>query len=212
MAAIWYWNPPALERLVIDFEGQELLDQKLAKGGVVCVCPHWGNWEITAHAIATHYDAIALYDDRRLAEHTDRITRKRTRFGLTMASIQSKGLRVLLTALKSSRLVVVMPDQVPTRGNNVLVEFMGVKARTTTLIQSLVRHTGASVLLLTFQRVPRGFHIRVEPFPDQAMASDQETAAQTVNDEIKRVIERDPAQYQWEYKRFRRLPDVDYYA
>lgn len=212
MAAIWYWSPLALKRLVVGFDGQELLDQKLAQGGVICVCPHWGNWEITAHAIANRYDAIALYEGRRLAEHTDRITRKRTRFGLTMASTERKGLRVLLTALKSSRLVIVMPDQVPTRGNNVLVEFMGVKARTTTLVQSLVRHSGASVLLLTFQRVPRGFHIRIEPFPEKAMAGDQETAAQRVNDEIKRIIERDPAQYQWEYKRFRRLPDVDYYA
>lgn len=211
MAAIWFWKAKALEQLVVKFEGQELLDEKLAQGGVVCVCPHWGNWEITAHAIATRYVATALYDGRRLAEHTDRITRKRTRFGLTMASTEKNGLRILLSALKSSQLVVVMPDQVPTRGNNVIVDFMGVKARTTTMVQSLVRHTEAAVLLLTFERVPKGFHIRVELFPDHAMGDSKEIAAQTINDEIRRVIERDPAQYQWEYKRFRRLPGIDYY-
>ena len=211
MAAIWYWKPQALKRLVVQFEGQDLLNERLDIGGVICICPHWGNWEITLHAIATQYTATALYDARRLAKHTDRVTRMRSRFGLTMASVAASGLRVLLTALKSSQLVVVMPDQVPTRGNSVLVEFMGVKAVTTTMVHSLARHTNASVVLLTFQRVHNGFHIRAEPIAEQVTDEDPAVAAQAVNDEIARVILRDPAQYQWEYKRFRRVPDTDFY-
>ncbi|MCY3883894.1 MAG: lysophospholipid acyltransferase family protein [Gammaproteobacteria bacterium] len=212
MAAIWNWNAAALQNLIVRFDGRDLLEQELKRGGVICVCPHWGNWEVAAFAFGLNYEATSLYDARRLAGHVDRVTRLRSRFGLSMASIMPSGLRTVLRALRSSEVVLVLPDQVPTRGKNVVAKFMGIDAVTTTIVQSLSQHTGASITLLTFQRVPKGFHIRVEPISRSVDDDDPTTSAQAINDEIERVIQRDPAQYQWEYKRFRRIPDRDYYS
>lgn len=212
MAAIWYWDPEALKSLIVGFDGRDLLEQELKRGGVICVCPHWGNWEVASFAFGLNYKATALYDARRLADHDDHVKEMRSRFGLSMASILPSGLKVLLRALKSSEVVLVLPDQVPTRGKNVIVKFMGVEAVTTTIVQSLSQHTGASIVMLTFERVPHGFHIRVEPITTDLRDKDLDTSAQTINDEIERVIQRDPAQYQWEYKRFRRVPGQDYYS
>lgn len=211
MAAIWYWNPEALESLIVGFDGRDLLEQELKRGGVICVCPHWGNWEVASFAFGLNYKATALYDARRLADHVDHVTEMRSRFGLSMASILPSGLKVLLRALRSSEVVLVLPDQVPTRGKNVIVKFMGVEAVTTTIVQSLSQHTGASIVMLTFERVLNGFHIRVEPMSHAVLNVDPSISAQTINDEIARAIQRDPAQYQWEYKRFRRIPRRDYY-
>ena len=211
MAAIWYWKPEVLHNLIVEFEGKEFLQQELERGGVICVCPHWGNWEVASFAFGSNYKATALYDARRLADHVDHVTEMRSRFGLSMASILPSGLKVLLRALRSSEIVLVLPDQVPTRGKNVLVKFMGIDAITTTIVQSLSQHTGASVVMLTFQRVPKGFHIRVEPILSDVLNDDPADSAQVINDEVARVIQRDPAQYQWEYKRFRRVPGRDYY-
>lgn len=211
MAAIWYWSPDSLTKLIVSFEGKDLLQQELKKSGVICVCPHWGNWEVAAFAFGLNFDATALYDGRRLANHVERVTRMRSRFGLAMASVQPPGLRALIKALRSSEVVLVMPDQVPTRGKNVMVKFMGVSAITTTIVQSLSLHTGATVVLLSFERVAKGFHVQVEPISPSVLDEDPHISAQAVNDEIERVIQRDPAQYQWEYKRFRRVPGSHYY-
>lgn len=212
MAAMWYWNPKALQSLIVSFDGREFLDQELQRSGVICVCPHWGNWEVAAFAFGLNYEATSLYDARRLGGHVDRVTKMRSRFGLSMASIMPSGLRTVLKALRSSEVVLVLPDQVPTRGKNVVVKFMGIDAVTTTIVQSLSQHTGASIAMLTFQRVPQGFHIRVEPMSRSVDDDDPTISAQAINDEIERVIQRDPAQYQWEYKRFRRIPGRDYYS
>ncbi len=212
MAAIWYWKAEALEELVVAFDGVELLAEQLTKGGVLCVCPHWGNWEFTAYAIGSRFSSTSLYDSRRLKAHDQRITRARSRFGLAMASVERDGLRKVLTALRSNQLVIVLPDQVPTRGNSVLVEFMGNQAVTTTMVGSLANKTNATPVLLTYERVPEGFHIRAEPLPHSVTASDPAESAQSVNNAIAEALQRDPAQYQWEYKRFRRVPGVDVYA
>ena len=121
------------------------------------------------------------------------------------------GLRTLIQALKDRQVVLVLPDQVPTRGSHVLVEFMGVKAQTTALVHALARRENVSVVLFTIQRVPKGFRVQVELAAPDLKDTDVEVAAQALNDEVARVVQRDPAQYQWEYKRFRRVPDRDVY-
>ena len=211
-AAIWYWRESVLNKLVVEFEGAERLQQTLAQQAVVAICPHWGNWEVCSFALGRKYPTKILFDDRRLGVFTSQITHARSRFGITMLPITYSGLRRLMRSLAEGELVVVLPDQVPTRGNHILVDFMGVKAQTTTIVHSLARRKNVTVVMLTVERISRGFKIRVEPASENVKHEDAKIATQSLNDEIARVIQRDPAQYQWEYKRFRRVPDVDVYA
>ena len=212
LAAIWHWKGKALDRLFIRFDGKEELTENLCHGAVLCVLPHWGNWELIIRATGTlNFATTALYDARRLSSHTRRVTQMRSRFGLNLVPADQSGLRNLLRVLKGSELAVVLPDQVPTRGSSELAKFMGVPAVTSTIVRSLLQRTDAIPMLLTFERVPKGFHIRAESLSPDVGHDDPNIATQALNDEIAQAIERDPAQYQWEYKRFRRVPGKDVY-
>ena len=211
IAPLWYWRPAALEKLFVEYHGEDLLREKLEQGAVIAVCPHWGNWEYTTLALGARFPTTALFDRRRLGNFAGRVLKARARFGFKLVPVSGTGLRTLIQAIKDGRVVLVLPDQVPTRGSHVLVEFMGVKAQTTALVQALARRKNVSVVLFTIQRVPKGFRVLVELASSDVKDTDVKVAAQALNDEVARVVQRDPAQYQWEYKRFRRVPDRDVY-
>ena len=211
IAPLWYWRPNALEQLFVEFQGEDLLREKLEEGAVIAVCPHWGNWEYTTLALGARFPTTALFDSRRLGNFAARVLKARARFGFNLVPVSGTGLRTLIQALKDGQVVLVLPDQVPTRGSHVLVEFMGVKAQTTALVHALAQRENVSVVLFTIQRVPKGFRVLVESATSDVKNKDVEVAAQALNDEVARVVQRDPAQYQWEYKRFRRVPDRDVY-
>lgn len=211
IAPLWYWRPTALERLFVEYQGEDLLKEKLEEGAVIAVCPHWGNWEYTTLALGARFPTTALFDSRRLGNFAARVLKARARFGFNLVPVSGTGLRTLIQALKDGQVVLVLPDQVPTRGSHVLVEFMGVKAQTTALVHALAQRENVSVVLFTIQRVPKGFRVQVESATSDVRNTDVEVAAQALNDEVARVVQRDPAQYQWEYKRFRRVPDRDVY-
>ena len=211
IAPLWYWRQNALEKLIVEYNGEELIREKLAQGAVIVVCPHWGNWEYTTLALGARFPTTALFDDRRLGNFASRVLQARARFGFNLVPVSSTGLRTLIQVLKDGQVVLVLPDQVPTRGSHVLVEFMGVKAQTTSLVHALSQREHVSVVLFTIQRVPKGFVVQVESAHPNLMHAEVEVATQALNDAIARVVQRDPAQYQWEYKRFRRVPDRDVY-
>lgn len=211
IAPLWYWRPTALERLFVEYQGEDLLKEKLEEGPVIAVCPHWGNWEYTTLALGARFPTTALFDSRRLGHFASRVLKARARFGFNLVPVSGTGLRTLIQALRDGQVVLVLPDQVPTRGSHVLVEFMGIKAQTTALVHALARRENVSVVLFTIQRVPKGFRVQIESATPDVKDTDVEVAAQALNDEVARVVKRDPTQYQWEYKRFRRVPDRDVY-
>jgi KDO2-lipid IV(A) lauroyltransferase len=62
------------------------------------------------------------------------------------------------------------------------------------------------MLLGTAQRCPVGFAVRVSRLTDLEAASTAEAFARAMNAAIEAVVATDIAQYQWEYKRFKRPP------
>lgn len=211
IAPLWFWQQSALENLIVEYRGEALLREKLKQGAVIAVCPHWGNWEFTTLALGARFPTTALFDSRRLGNFANHVLQARSRFGFNLVPVSGTGLRSLIRALKQGQVILVLPDQVPTRGSHVLVEFMGVQAQTTSIVHALTRRENVSVVLFTIQRVPKGFLIQVESADSRVQHETVQTATQALNDELARVVRRDPAQYQWEYKRFRRVPDQDVY-
>ena len=58
------------------------------------------------------------------------------------------------------------------------------------------------------RRLPngKGFEIRVRPADPQVADDDLDTALTAMNRSIAHLIDEEPAQYLWSYKRFRRPP------
>lgn len=200
------WDPAAWRELAVSIEGAELLEHALdGDSGVLVLVPHFGNWEFLALVLG-EYGVTALYDPPRQRVLAEVIHGARSRAGATMLPIDAPGLRRFYHALANGALGALLPDQVPERRAGVYADFFGRPALTMTFAHRLLRRTGARVLMGSAARAPGGFVVRFcDPGP--ALADpDPEVAARALNAAIERLVLTDPAQYQWEYKRFKRPP------
>ncbi len=215
------WLRPAALALAppAQWEGAERIDQALDAGrGLLLLTPHLGAFEVIAQAYAERFGArqpmVALYRPARQAWLRQLEETSRNRPGLLTAPASLAGVRQMLRALRQGQTVGLLPDQVPPDGMGVWAPFFGQRAYTMTLAAKLSLQTGAPMLLMLGQRLPRaqGWRIRVfdmpEPLPQvQAFAGDdaahQVACAAVMNRAMEFLIRQCPEQYLWGYHRFK---------
>ena len=116
------------------------------------------------------------------------------------------GLRALYAALRDGDAVGLLPDQVPPARSGEYAPFFGRDALTMTLAHRLIEKFEPCVVLCYAQRLPKaaGFRLGFERLPDVERAANLHESLVAMNGAIERIVSLDPAQYQWEYRRFRR--------
>lgn len=208
MGVFWYAPEARLNRLVREVQGQELIASALASGrGVLAVVPHLGAWELLPVYFARHFQANAMYRPPRFSPLEPLIRQVRARTGCRLWPASAAGVRGAFKVLRRGEGLAVLPDQVPA-DEGVYADFFGCPAKTMTLVPKLAQKTGAETLMMVAERLPRGrgFRIRVRPAPATIASPDVQAAAQAMNEAITDEVRRIPEQYQWTYRRFRRLP------
>lgn len=217
------WRADALEVLEgrISCTGLEHIDAAHEAGrGLVLLTPHLGCFEITAQAYAQRYarrhgPITVLYRPARKAWLRELVAESRHKPGLISAAPATlAGVRQMIRALRRGETIGLLPDQVPPEGMGAWAPFFGKPVYTMTLAARLVQQTGASVLLIWGERLPRGdgYIVHVEPFgePLPADPEAQAESAAAVNRAMERLIMQRPDQYLWGYNRYKmpRQPDV----
>ena len=201
------------------WEGTELIERAVqAQRGLLLLTPHLGAFEVIAQSYAERFGArqpvTVLYRPARQAWLRQLETTARDRPNLHTAPASLAGVRQMIRALRHGQTVGLLPDQVPPDGMGVWAPFFGRPAYTMTLAARLVLQTGAPVLLVMGERLPRaaGWHIRVfelpEPLPALAAFGGDELAHQTecaavMNRAMEFLIRQCPAQYLWGYHRYK---------
>ena len=211
---LWDSSAEWLESKILSVEGLDLLKEALAdESGTVLVCPHQGNWEVVGPWITQYTKLTILYDPPKIASLGRWIKISRERSGATLVPASIRGVAALTKALKRGETTGILPDQQPALESGIVVPFMGVPALTMTLVTNLVKRSNSRALLVAALREPGGWKLHFLPVSEQLYSEDQVTAISALNDDVARIVALAPAQYQWEYKRFRRQPDGrDIYA
>ncbi|WP_049631397.1 lysophospholipid acyltransferase family protein [Cellvibrio sp. pealriver] len=207
-AAIWRQPWSWLQSKIVTMEGDEILRAKLAEGkGVLVLAPHHGNWEVVAPYLASVANLTAMYQPLDNPKMDELVLAGRSKLNITMAPTNRKGVMMLFKALQGGTIVGILPDQVPARDAGIeIAPFMGQPALTMTLVQGLVQRTGCAVCSCYAERVAGGFKIVVMEADAAIYSEDLHTSVAGLNESVAACVRRAPAQYQWEYKRFRRLP------
>ncbi|MCW5635910.1 MAG: lysophospholipid acyltransferase family protein [Rubrivivax sp.] len=203
----------------VRWEGAGLVDEALAAGrGLVLLTPHMGSFEVCAQAYAERFGArqpiTVLYRPARQAALRELQERARARPHLHTAPATLAGVRLLMRALKRGETIGLLPDQVPPDGMGVWAPFFGQPAYTMTLAARLVRQSGAAVLAIWGERLPRGggFVVRLSALPvplasPDALPAGAEDAvladAIAINRSMEAVIRTLPSQYLWGYHRYK---------
>lgn len=208
--ALWTRPPEQnLARLRLR-HGQALYDAALAAGrGVIVAAPHFGNWELLNQWLASRGDIAIVYRAPESAVGDAFLQLVRSGERVRQVRAEGPAVRQLFKTLKDGGAVGILPDQQPKAGDGVFAPFFGVPALTMTLVNRLAERTGATVLFAWCERVGNDleFALHVQPAPPDIADADPLRAATALNEGVERVARRDPAQYQWTYKRYTLRPD-----
>lgn len=207
IAAIWLKPPQYTRKKVISMQGVEVLEEALAgQEGTLILVPHLGNWEVASPCLSAFKPFTALYQPPKLME-LDHLSRQgRENAGVKMQPTNVSGVKQVLKVLKEGGMSVILPDQVPPEGSGAVADFFGHPAYTMTLIHNLLRRTGCRVLLAWFTREKGGYRAHFSPLPEAVGAEDQQQSLRAMNEAIEAAVRSRPEQYQWEYKRFQKVP------
>src|SRR5690554_3989993 len=203
----WMGSPQRVEASILEIHGRDLLDEARAEGrGVIVLAPHFGNWEVLNFWLSSHFPFTAMYEPFKLAPLDPIIRQGRERMGASLVPTNPRGVAALLKALKRSETVGILPDQEPSWGSGVFAPFFGRPAYTATLLPKLVARTEARVVTGVARRIPgQGFELHFLPADARVYVPDEAESATGVNACVEAAIALDPAQYQWEYKRYRKV-------
>ncbi len=206
--AIWRHSWAWLDGKIVTKEGDDVLRSKLAQGkGVLVLAPHHGNWEVVAPYLASVANLTAMYQPLENPKMDELVLAGRSKLNISMAPTNRKGVMMLFKALQGGTIVGILPDQVPAKeAGGEVAPFMGQPALTMTLVHGLVQRTGCAVCSCYAERVDGGFKIVVMEADPAIYSEDLQTSVAGLNASVAACVKRAPAQYQWEYKRFRRLP------
>ena len=197
----------------LTMHGAELVEAAHVQGrGIVFLTPHLGCFEVTAQAIAERFAArhgpiTVLYRPARQAWLRELMDGSRARPGLATAPATLAGVRQLIRALRRGEAVGLLPDQVPPEGMGVWAPFFGRPAYTMTLAARLVQQTGAVLLLVWGERLPRGagYAVRFSTF-ESTLPADANALAESaavINHAMEQLILQCPQQYLWGYNRYK---------
>ncbi|TXS93710.1 lysophospholipid acyltransferase family protein [Parahaliea maris] len=208
MGQVWLRSWEHVRSLILEVEGADLVTQAQAEGrGIIVLAPHLGNWEVLGLHLATLGSTVSLYEPPRLADLGPMIRGARQRNGATVVPTDTRGLAKLLRSVRGGDISGILPDQCPSDpGSGMNVEFMGIPCFTGTLASNMIRRTGALALFGYAKRVPGGFKVGYFPADELIYSDDDRTSLMTLNRGVEACLSDCPAQYQWEYKRFRVRP------
>ena len=209
-----FWTRPHADNLALiqRTHGLALFDAALASGkGLIVAAPHYGNWELLNQWLAARTPISVLYRPPEAAVGEAFLRRVRADSAERVTQIRADGpaaVRQLLRLLREGGVTGILPDQQPKAGDGEYAPFFGMTALTMTLLGRLAARTGATVLFAYCERIGAGpeFELRIEAAPDAIADPDPMVATTALNDAVERIARRDPAQYQWTYKRGRWRP------
>lgn len=203
----WMAPPERVEASILAVHGRELLDEARASGqGVIVLAPHFGNWEVLNFWLSGHFPFTAMYEPPKIPDLDPVIRGGRERMGASLVPTNPRGVAALLKALKRGEAVGILPDQEPDWGSGVFAPFYGRPAYTATLLPKLVARTQAQVVTgVALRRPGCGFEIHFLATDERVHDPDEATSAAGVNASVEAAIALEPAQYQWEYKRYRKV-------
>ena len=205
------WTRPPAQNLALirQVHGGELYDQALAAGrGVIVAAPHFGNWELLNQWLASRGQIAIVYRPPDSAVGDEFLQQVRGVDNVRQVRAEGAAVRQLWKVLKDGGAVGILPDQQPKAGDGEFAPFFGVQALTMTLLSRLAERTGATVLVAYCERLGDGpdFALHFEPAPAAIASPDHLAAVTALNAAVEAVARRDPAQYQWTYKRYTLRP------
>ena len=113
------------------------------------------------------------------------------------------GVKSILNSLMNNQMTCMASDQVPANGLGTYSTFFGHECFSFSLAPSLAQKTNMPILMASLSYDPAIGHIMTFKQPDAKIYS--ESGVDIMNNEMEKEIVKQPKEYSWEYKKFRKL-------
>lgn len=201
---VWFRPQAEVAALMREVEVGDVIERARAQGkGIIFVTPHLGCFEVTAQWYTHDCGPMtALFSPPKQSLVNMLMSAGRGKPQLKLAAPDMRGIRALYRALKRGEAVGILPDQTPGLGEGEWAEFFGRPAYTMTLVQRLAESTGAQIILIYAQRLPRGAGYKgyAQAMPPRL---EGESPTRHLNRALEMLIRRCPEQYLWSYNRYK---------
>ncbi len=210
LGPMWGYDPEKTYSLIRNVYGEDILDAAIAdKRGLILLAPHLGNWEIINNFMSKKCPITIMYRPAKSPSFNNWMVTRRENVGCKLVPTTGAGVKTLFDTLNNGEMIGFLPDQEPREKSGVWAPFMGIETLTPKLPHEMLQKTGAQAIFGFAKRLPNaeGFDIYFLAADDDLYSDDARTSAASMNRAIEECISYCPAQYQWTYKRFNRLPE-----
>ena len=171
--------------------------------GLIIFAIHNRSIDFLLRWISTQRSNTSLYKKIKL-NPVDRFVKKfREEGNCKMVETGIGGVKTILNSLKDNQMICMASDQVPARGLGVYAKFFDHECYSFALAPNLARKSKKPIFLSYLSYEKNIGHVMNFIKPSKNIYS--EFGVQVMNDEMEAVIRQSPAEYSWEYKKFRRL-------
>jgi KDO2-lipid IV(A) lauroyltransferase len=215
-AKTWGMPPEYSISQIKQVHGEEVFFEAINSGkGTIALIPHFGTWEFMNAWTGQHTPPTIMYKPGKDKGVDTFVLEARSRLNSVLVPADERGVKGLLLALKKNGFIAVLPDHVPQDNGGIHAPFFGISTWTGVIVPRLIQRTKCSVILMSCIRRPNadGFDIFFERPDPEIFSDDLLTSTTAMNRSIETMIRRNPTQYHWFYKRFRKnetLPDPYY--
>ena len=190
---------------IFRIENNYLLNRYIDEGnGVAVIAIHNRSVDMLLKWINTKCETTTLYKKVKI-KALDRFVRKqREGKNNNVYETTITGVRKILQAYKANKTICIAADQVPQEGMGEYIKLFNIDAYTTTLASSLVHKTqkpAVFICLNSFENNKLGVTIK----PCRKDIYNESKYKLSLNKSIESLININPKDYSWEYKRYKKL-------
>ena len=210
----WGMPPEYSTQQMTEVENGELFfDAIKSPKGCFILVPHYGNWEFMNAWVSEHANPVIMYKPSKNKSMDFFVRAARGRLNTTLVPTDEKGVKAIFKTLKAGGVSIILPDHTPHDNGGIFAPFFGVSVWSGILASKLIQKTQCEVIMLSCvsRGSGQGFKIVAEAVDPLVYSADLTISVAAVNKSVENLIRRNPTQYQWVYKRFKKcetLKDV----
>ena len=198
-----------LNQSIFKVENRFLYSQTNRDFGLIFLSAHNRSVDLLLNQITNQEDVTAIFKPIKIKALNEYVRKNRQKSGSSVFETNFTGVKELFSALKRGEAVAMAADQVPANNMGVYEDFFGRKVYTTNLIPSLHSKTKAPIVSVAIHSDNFTNQLYIRYGSKNTYKKEPQYNAKTMNKEIEKIININPEDYNWEYKRFKKQETED---
>ena len=199
----WSRSPKKIIEHTRKINNRLLVSKSQNSTGLIIFAIHNRSIDFLLRWLSSQRQHTSLYKTIKFKYVNNFVKRVREEGGNKMVPTGIGGVKSIIKALKNNQMTCMASDQVPADGMGKYSTFFGHECFSFSLAPSLAQKTNMPILMASLSYDPAIGHIMTFKQPDAKIYS--ESGVDIMNNEMEKEIVKQPKEYSWEYKKFRKL-------